>query len=106
MRIWRGATAAQNADAYVEYLEETGIREYRETEGNLGTATLRRQKDRDVTEFVTISFWPDMEAIKGFAGPDPEVAVFYDEDERFLVEGDSFVRHFEIVDAAWPEQYG
>ena len=55
---------------------------------------------RDVdgkTEFLTLSFWDSMEAVKGFAGENPEVAVFYPEDDRFLVERDEFVSHYEIV---------
>jgi hypothetical protein len=34
-RIWRGWTAREDADAYVEYLERTGMVEYRATPGNL-----------------------------------------------------------------------
>jgi hypothetical protein len=30
VRIWRGATRAEDADAYAEYLRRTGVKEYRE----------------------------------------------------------------------------
>jgi len=41
-RTWRGATRAQDADRYVEYLNATGLREYRATPGNQGVLALRR----------------------------------------------------------------
>ena len=94
-RIWRGWTAANDADAYVDYLESTGMREYRDTPGNRGAWILRRT-DHDRTEFVTLSFWESMDAVRGFAGEDPERAVFYPEDDRFLVARGEAVTRFEL----------
>jgi hypothetical protein len=39
-----------------------------------------------------------MEAVRRFSGVDPERAVFYPEDDRFLVARDDRVTHFEVVD--------
>ena len=33
-RTWRGATRAEDGDGYLEYLERTGLAEYRNTAGN------------------------------------------------------------------------
>ena len=96
-RNWRGWTAAADADAYVDYLNETGLKEYRETPGNRGAWLLRRTEG-DRTEFVTLTFWDDMEAVKRFAGDEPERAVYYPEDERFLVEREDTVTHFELIE--------
>ena len=96
-RTWRGWTRHEDADAYVAYLEETGLREYRATAGNRGAWILRRD-DGDRTEFVTLSFWDSLEAVEGFAGPDPTRAVFYPEDDSFLVERDLEVAHYELID--------
>jgi heme-degrading monooxygenase HmoA len=49
------------------------------------------------TEIVTLSMWDSMEAIEAFAGEDADVAVFYPEDDRFLIERDEFVSHY-VVD--------
>ncbi|GAA1957765.1 hypothetical protein [Microbacterium deminutum] len=43
---------------------------------------------------MTVSRWESLEAIKGFAGVDIETAVYYPEDDRFLVERDDLVRHW------------
>jgi heme-degrading monooxygenase HmoA len=95
-RTWKGATKAQDAEAYLEYLHRTGLAEYRKTPGNRGVLGLRRiVKDR--AEFLLISLWDSSEAIRQFAGDDIEKAVFYPEDERFLVERDEHVSHYEVI---------
>jgi heme-degrading monooxygenase HmoA len=95
-RIWRGATSAVDADAYVEYLNRTGVREYAATPGNLGVHTLRRMEG-DRCEFLMLTFWDSMEAVERFAGDDPERAVFYPEDNRFLLDRDLTSSHWEVV---------
>jgi heme-degrading monooxygenase HmoA len=96
-RTWRGGTRSADADAYVDYLLETGIREYRATPGNRDAFILRRDEG-DRTEFVTLTFWDSMDAVRGFAGDDVELAVFYPEDDRFLVDRETVARHYEVVE--------
>jgi heme-degrading monooxygenase HmoA len=95
-RIWRGATREADAKAYVEYLRSTGLKAYRETPGNQGAWVLWRVADGRA-EFLTLSFWESTEAIMGFAGADIERAVFYPKDDRYLVERDTTVRHFQVI---------
>ena len=95
-RTWRGATKAQDAEAYLQYLNRTGLAEYRKTAGNRGVLGLRRiVKDR--AEFLLVSLWESRDAIRQFAGDNIEKAVFYPEDDRFLVERDDHVSHYEVV---------
>jgi heme-degrading monooxygenase HmoA len=96
-RTWRGWTRATDADAYVAYLRETGMHAYRTTPGNRGAWILRRRHG-DRVEFVTLSFWDSMDAVRAFAGDDPERAVFYPDDDRFLVEREEAVEHYELFD--------
>jgi heme-degrading monooxygenase HmoA len=95
-RMWRGAVARSDGDAYAEYMENTGVAGYVSTPGNRGVWMLRREID-EKTEFVMFTLWDSMESVKGFAGERPEVAVFYPEDDRFLIERDEFVSHFEVA---------
>lgn len=95
-RAWRGETLAEDGDAYLDYLNETGVRECAETEGNRGVFVLRRTRD-DTEEFVFVSLWDSMEAIRGFAGPEPERARYYEEDRRYLLEMRPDVEHFEVA---------
>ena len=79
-RTWRGWTRPDDSDAYLDYVERTGGRAARETPGNRGFYILRRE-DGDRIEFVTMSLWDSLDAIRAFAGDNLEV-VFYDEDDR------------------------
>ena len=95
-RTWRGATKARDSAAYLGYLHGTGFSEYRKTEGNRGVLALRRIAD-EKAEFLLVSLWDSMESIRGFAGHEVDKAVFYPEDDRFLVDRDEYVTHFEVV---------
>jgi heme-degrading monooxygenase HmoA len=98
-RIWRGAVRAEDAAAYVAYVQETGIAGYRRTPGNRGAWVLSRV-DGDRAEIVTVSLWESRAVIEGFAGQDIDRAVFYPEDDRYLIERDLTVRHYEAVGQA------
>jgi heme-degrading monooxygenase HmoA len=94
-RIWRGAVRAEDGDAYAGYIRETGLAGYAETPGNRGAWMLRRDVG-DRTEFVTFTLWESIDAVKAFAGDDYETAVYYPEDDRFLVERDLKCAHYEV----------
>jgi heme-degrading monooxygenase HmoA len=95
-RTWRGATRAEDADRYLDYLHATGFQAYRATPGNQGVLALRRLEG-DRAEFLLVSLWDSMESVRRFAGAEPERAVFYPEDDRFLVDRDDRVFHYEVV---------
>lgn len=94
-RVWRGATGAEDAEAYAAYLEETGMRAARALAGNRGTLVLRRV-DGERAEFTTILLFDSLEHVRAFAGDDVERAVFFPEDDRYLVEREPTVSHFEV----------
>src|ERR687891_504225 len=95
-RTWRGAVRAVDADAYLDYLEATGLKEYRATPGNRAALALRRI-DGGRCEYLIVSLWDSMDAVKAFAGDDVETAVFYAEDDRFLIDRDLTSTHYEVV---------
>jgi heme-degrading monooxygenase HmoA len=94
-RTWRGWTRTEDADDYAGYIAETGLRAYRQTPGNRGAWIMRRDEGGR-TEFVTLSFWDSLDAIRAFAGDDLERAVYYPEDDRFLVDREDRVKHWEL----------
>lgn len=94
-RIWHGRTKAYDADAYVDYLYKSGIPAYRATTGNSGAWVLRRTNG-DVTHFITLSFWESRDAIVAFAGDDIDVAKYYPEDKKYLLEFEPTVTHYEL----------
>ena len=95
LRTWRGWTRREDTEAYAEYILGTGIVAYKRTPGNQG-AYLVSRPDGDRTEFLTISLWEDPASIVAFAGDDIEQAVFYPEDDKYLIERETTVRHFTV----------
>lgn len=104
-RIWKGVVRRQDGDAYGNYIRDTGFNEYSETVGNRGAWMLRRDQ-AERTEFITFSLWDSIDAIREFAGNDIEAAVYYPEDERYLVERDATVSHYHVVDHIQPRVDG
>lgn len=100
LRTWRGWIRTEDRDDYRAYLEATGLREYRETPGNLAAVLLYRDLDDGRTEVRTLSLWRSRRDITAFAGDDIDVAVFYPRDDRFLVGREVTVEHFDV---AWGE---
>jgi len=96
-RMWHGRTNARDADAYGAYIEKSGLADYRRTPGNQGAWMLRRL-DGDVAHFITLTFWESREAIKRFAGDDIERARYYPEDERYLLEFEPTVAHYDVLE--------
>jgi heme-degrading monooxygenase HmoA len=98
-RIWRGVVGTEHAEVYRRYIEETGFSAYKETPGNQGAWLLRRDDDGR-TEFLAFTLWDSVEAIKAFAGEDIEAAVYYPKDERYLIQGEDWVRHYDVESAS------
>ena len=96
-RVWSGAVRTTDADEYATYIRETGFAEYGRTAGNRGAWLLRRD-GAGTTEFVALSLWDSIDAIRAFAGADIEAAVLYPEDERYLIGGESRIAHYDVAD--------
>jgi antibiotic biosynthesis monooxygenase (ABM) superfamily enzyme len=94
-RVWRGSTLAEDGDAYAAYVEESGTSTARKLQGSRGTLVLRRTHG-DRTEFETVLLFDSLEDVRAFAGDDLEAAVFFPEDDRYLVERDLAVSHYEV----------
>lgn len=100
-RIWRGITLADKADAYIDYLHQTGLHAYATTPGNRGVSVLRRLQGEH-SEIMLISLWDSMDAVRSFAGKNPERSVYYPEDENYLLEMEPLVRHYEVAEQLPP----
>ena len=95
-RLWHGVTPKSKADEYVEFLNKTGVKDYRATEGNLGVHVLRRMEGEQA-HFLIVTFWDSVDAIKKFAGEDYEKARYYPEDSEYLLEFEEKVAHYEVL---------
>jgi heme-degrading monooxygenase HmoA len=95
--MWRGWVSTDRADEYVDYISRTGLVEYRRTPGNLGAEMWTRDLGDGRSEVTTLSWWESLDDIRGFAGDDIERAVFYPEDDEFLLDREITVSHHEVA---------
>lgn len=92
-RIWHGKTKKEDAEIYRQYVIDTGVSEYLETEGNLDTRIW--QKDEDgITHIWTVTCWKNFDSIKKFAGDDFQKAKYYPEDKKYLLDFEPQVEHY------------
>ncbi len=96
VRMWHGKVPTSKAGAYREFVNQRAIPDYQSVAGNLSVHILERAEG-DVTHFITLTFWKDLESIKAFAGEDVEAAKYYPEDKDFLLELEAKVVHYEVV---------
>jgi len=96
VRMWHGRVPMSKAQAYRQFLNRRAIPDYQSVAGNLSIHVLERSEG-DITHFITLTFWKDMDAIKAFAGDDAELAKYYPEDRDFLLEFEPKVVHYEVV---------
>ncbi len=95
-RLWRGVAVAGNADAYQRHATTTVFPALREIAGHRGAYLLKRIVGGR-TEFLALTLWESIEAIRAFAGAEPETAVVEPEARAVLAEFDDFARHYEIA---------
>ncbi len=95
-RIWRGRTARSRADEYAKYLYEAGIKPLEEKA--LAVQQLREDRETE-SEFVTISYWENVEAMARFTGADPRQIHNLPRDGEFLIELPKSVQILEITSA-------
>jgi len=95
-RLWHGWTTRENADAYERLLRDEVLPGIHRVRGFKGAYVLRRDL-KDEVEFVTITFFDSLEAVKEFAGEDYEVAVILPEAHRLLSRFDARSAHYETV---------
>ena len=94
-RVWRGWVRAEDEGRYVDYMNETGVPGLAGTDGNRGVYIFSRVVG-DRAEVIVTSLWESREAIRGFAGDDIERAVFYPDDDAFLVDRELTCAHYDV----------
>ena len=102
LRKWSGRIRSGDRQAYVDYVGATGAGDYAKAPGNLGHQVLTRDLGDGTTEITTLSWWRSMDAVRHFSGPEPEIARYYPEDDRFLLDRPKYVEHHMVETGSVP----
>ena len=74
-RLWSGRTEPANADDYEAFLRDDLLPSVAELEGARGAYVMRRETLDGAVEFVTLTLFDSIEAVRAFAGENEDVAV-------------------------------
>src|SRR5512145_224885 len=74
VRAWRGYAALTEAQAYPKHLLQSIRPKLEQLAGFRGLYLLRRREPEEI-EFLVLTFWESMDAVRAFAGEEPELAV-------------------------------
>ena len=98
-RVWRGRANGHNAPHYRAHATQRVFPSLKSLPGHRGAYLLEREARGEV-EFLAVTLWDGVDAIKAFSGDDPEVAIVEPEARAVLSDFDDFARHYEVVGAA------
>jgi heme-degrading monooxygenase HmoA len=93
-RMWRGWTRSGEADRYEQHYRSEVMATLGQVSGFRGARLLRRTIGEE-TEFVSLTVFDDLDAIRSFAGSDYETAVVAEEARKVLIRFDERVYHYE-----------
>jgi heme-degrading monooxygenase HmoA len=95
-RLWHGWTKPENADGYERLLATKVLPSFEDLKGYKGAYLFRDDRESE-TEFVTLTLFEDLEAVRLFAGDDYETAVVLPEARQLLARFDETSKHYEMV---------
>ncbi len=96
-RHWHGLAKAEHADGYVRHLRKETFPLLEKIPGFVDASILRRSVDEGV-DFLIVSRWASLDAIRQFSGQDAELAVVPANVQRMMLSYDDRVRHYEVVE--------
>jgi heme-degrading monooxygenase HmoA len=94
--MWRGWTSFDQANRYELHYRSEVVPDLRQIPGFRGARLLRRTISEE-TEFVSLTFFDDLDAVRSFVGSDYETAVVAEEARKVLIRFDERVCHYETA---------
>ena len=100
-RHWKGVAKFGEADKYIHHLKTDTFPKLLEIDGFISASILTRSVEQG-TEFLIVTVWESIEAIKAFAGEKADVAVVPEVVQAMMIEYDRKVRHYEVAETYIP----
>ena len=96
VRIWRGPSPKWRGSRYEDRFKSIHLADYAKTDGNRGVYLLRRDIG-DHYEYLTMTFWDSLDAVKAWKGPDYMRPKYSEEDHELFSILNPLTEHFEVV---------
>jgi heme-degrading monooxygenase HmoA len=96
-RHWKGIAKPGEAENYIKHLRSDTFPKLAKIDGFISASILKRPVVKG-TEFLIITVWESIESIKCFAGARADVAVVPEVVQAMMVECDTTVSHYEVVE--------
>ncbi len=103
-RHWKGIARIDQSDNYIKHLITETFPKASLMKGFVKATILKRLVDEGV-EFLIVTAWESIEAVKQFAGEQVDLANVPTEARAMMVKFDEFARHYEVA-GLWPSQNG
>ena len=98
IREWRGRATKSNPDSYPDHFRTNVVPELRQLAGFIGAHLSRRSLDGEI-EFLVLTKWHSIEAIRAFAGDDIGKAVVEPSAVAALASFNERVEHYEVIES-------
>ena len=95
-RNWTGVVKPERADDYLAHLQNDTLKKLSAIKGFVNASILQRVVT-DGIEFLVVTYWETMDAIKEFAGEAADIAVVPPNVQEMMVRYDPVVRHYEEI---------
>lgn len=96
-RHWHGRVPAALIADYLKLMAEVALPDYRSIPGNRSALCLHRPEGQ-IVHVEMLTLWDDEAAIRRFAGEDMNLAKYYDFDPDYLLELETTVRHYQVIE--------
>ena len=101
-RHWTGIARTDQSDNYIRHLITQTFPKVASMKGFIKASILKRPIDEGV-EFLIVTVWESIEAVRQFAGEQVDVANVPAEARAMMVKFDEFAKHYEVA-GSWPSQ--
>ena len=95
-REWKCTCPKDTEEAFIQYLDKTGVKDTQEIESCTGYQVLKRALEEEI-EITFITFWETLESMKEYAGANLYKAVLYPEDDKYHIKSDTEVKVYEVL---------
>ena len=95
-RHWTGIAKRERADEYIFHLQNDTFKKIKNIDGFISSKILQKEVEEGI-EFLIITEWESIEAIKKFAGEQFNIAVVPQLVKEIMIRYDHEVRHYMVI---------